>query len=39
MLGRIRREAEKLTINGSGIQGVESASAQYDSVGGRPVSI
>ena len=38
MLGRIRREAEKLTINGSGIQGVESASAQYDSVGGRPVS-
>ncbi len=38
MLGRIRREAEKLTINGSGIQGVESASAQYDSVGGRPIS-
>ena len=32
MLGRIRREAEKITINGSGIQGVQSISAQYESV-------
>ena len=38
MLGRIRREAEKLTINGSGIQGIESISANYDSVGGSPLS-
>jgi len=38
MLGRIRREAEKLTINGSGIQGVQSVSVQYDSAGGRPLS-
>ena len=37
MLGRIRREAEKITINGSGIQGVQSVSAQYESVG-RPLS-
>ena len=37
MLGRIRREAEKLTINGSGIQGVQSMSAQYESVGSNPV--
>jgi hypothetical protein len=33
MLGRIRREAESITINGTGIQGVQSVSAQYDSVG------
>ena len=32
MLGRIRREAEKITINGSGIQGVQSIDAQYESV-------
>jgi len=32
MLGRIRREAEKITINGSGIQGVQSINAQYESV-------
>tara|TARA_R100000008_G_C3564037_1_gene158021 strand:- start:461 stop:1291 length:831 start_codon:yes stop_codon:yes gene_type:complete len=31
MLGRIRREAESVTINGSGIQGVQSATAQYNS--------
>jgi hypothetical protein len=31
MLGRITREAEKLTINGSGIQGVQSVSANYAS--------
>ena len=37
MLGRIRREAEKITINGSGIQGAQSISAQYDSVGGSPL--
>jgi len=37
MLGRIRREAEKLTINGTGIQGVQSMSAQYSSVGGSPL--
>jgi len=37
MLGRIRREAEKLTINGTGIQGVQSMSAQYNSVGGSPL--
>tara|TARA_R110000824_G_scaffold78944_4_gene198964 strand:+ start:1033 stop:1869 length:837 start_codon:yes stop_codon:yes gene_type:complete len=38
MLGRIRREAEKLTVNGSGIQGIESISANYDSVGASPLS-
>lgn len=32
MLGRITREAEKLTINGSGIEGIQSLSASYDSV-------
>ena len=32
MLGRITREAESITINGSGIQGVQSISASYDSV-------
>ena len=32
MLGRITREAEKLTINGSGISGVQSLTASYDSV-------
>ena len=32
MLGRIRREAEGITINGSGIQGVQSISAHYSSV-------
>jgi len=37
MLGRIRREAEKLTINGTGIQGVQSMSAQYSSVGSSPL--
>jgi hypothetical protein len=37
MLGRIRREAEQLTINGTGIQGVQSMSAQYSSVGGSPL--
>tara|TARA_Y100000361_G_scaffold115241_1_gene105863 strand:+ start:2068 stop:2901 length:834 start_codon:yes stop_codon:yes gene_type:complete len=31
MLGRITREAEKLTINGSGIEGVQSVSASYTS--------
>lgn len=37
MLGRITREAEKLTINGSGIQGIQSLTASYDSVA-TPVS-
>ena len=37
MLGRIRREAEALTINGTGIQGVQSMSAQYSSVGASPL--
>jgi hypothetical protein len=37
MLGRIRREAEKLTINGTGIQGVQSMSAQYSSVAASPL--
>ena len=37
MLGRIRRDAEKITINGSGIQGVQSVSAQYESVA-RPLN-
>ena len=32
MLGRITREAEKLTINGSGIEGIQSLSASYSSV-------
>ena len=32
MLGRIRRDAESITINGSGIQGVQSVSANYSSV-------
>ena len=32
MLGRITREAEKLTINGSGIQGIQSLTASYSSV-------
>ena len=32
MLGRITREAEKLTINGTGIEGVQSLSASYNSV-------
>ena len=31
MLGRITREAESLTINGSGIQGIQSVSANYNS--------
>lgn len=31
MLGRIRKDAESITINGSGIQGVQSVSAQYES--------
>jgi hypothetical protein len=31
MLGRITREAEQLTINGSGIQGIQSVSANYAS--------
>ena len=29
MLGRIRREAESLTINGSGIQGIQSVGVEY----------
>ena len=37
MLGRITREAESLTIKGSGIQGIESISANYKSVA-RPLS-
>ncbi len=37
MLGRIRRDAEEITINGSGIQGVQSVSAQYESVA-RPLN-
>ena len=37
MLGRIRRDAEKVTINGSGIQGVQSVSAQYESTA-RPLN-
>jgi len=37
MLGRIRREAESITINGSGIQGVQSVGMEYDSVV-RPLS-
>tara|TARA_R110000824_G_scaffold275198_1_gene463897 strand:- start:2689 stop:3528 length:840 start_codon:yes stop_codon:yes gene_type:complete len=37
MLGRIRREAESLTINGSGIQGVQSVGMDYSSVV-RPLS-
>ena len=32
MLGRITREAEKLTINGSGIQGIQSLTTSYSSV-------
>jgi len=32
MLGRIRREAEKITINRTGILGVQSISTQYESV-------
>ena len=31
MLGRIRRDAESITINGTGIQGVQSVSANYSS--------
>ena len=31
MLGRIRREAESLTINGSGIQGIQSVGVEYSS--------
>jgi hypothetical protein len=31
MLGRIRREAESLTINGSGIQGIQSVGVEYNS--------
>jgi len=31
MLGRIRREAESLTINGSGIQGIQSVGVDYSS--------
>jgi hypothetical protein len=31
MLGRIRRDAESITINGTGIQGVQSISANYSS--------
>jgi len=34
MLGRIRRNAENVTINGSGIQGLTSAQLGYDSVAG-----
>ena len=37
MLGRIRRESEKITINGSGIQGIQSVSVQYESAA-RPLS-
>ena len=37
MLGRIRSEAEKITINGSGIEGVQSISTQYESVA-RPLN-
>ena len=32
MLGRIRREAESITINGSGVQGVQSIGMDYNSV-------
>ena len=32
MLGRIRREAESITINRTGILGVQSISTQYESV-------
>jgi len=38
MLGRIRRNAESITINGTGIQGVTSASFNYESVAGSPLS-
>ena len=38
MLGRIRRNAESITINGTGIQGVTSASFNYDSAAGSPLS-
>ena len=37
MLGRIRREAESITINNTGILGLQSVSAEYDSVGGSPL--
>ena len=37
MLGRIRREQESITINGSGIQGVQSVSVEYGSVA-RPLT-
>ncbi len=38
MLGRIRRNAESITINGTGIQGVTAASFNYESVAGSPLS-
>ena len=34
MLGRIRREAESITINGSGVQGVQSVGMNYSSTAG-----
>ena len=38
MLGRIRRNAENVTINGTGIQGITSAQLGYDSVAASPLS-
>ncbi len=38
MLGRIRRNAENVTINGTGIQSLTSAQLSYDSVAGSPLS-
>jgi hypothetical protein len=38
MLGRIRRNAENVTINGTGIQGLTSVQVGYDSAGASPLS-
>lgn len=38
MLGRIRRNAENVTINGTGIQGLTSVQVGYDSVAASPLS-
>lgn len=38
MLGRIRRDAESIVINGTGIQGVTSATLGYDSAASSPLS-
>ena len=38
MLGRIRRDAENVTINGTGIQGLTSVQVGYESAGASPLS-